>query len=82
MVKYTTKVWLTVVGDITDVPLQTSLNKGIMPYVYIWNLLFANRIKIPYVSHFLTGEQLSEHQRKRAIGEVRFANVNLCKSFM
>ena len=23
MVKYTTKVWLTVVGDITDVPLQT-----------------------------------------------------------
>ena len=47
MVKYTTKVWLTVVGYITDVPLQTSLNKGIMPYVYIWNLLFANRIKIP-----------------------------------
>ena len=27
------------------------------------------------------GEQLSEHQRKRAIGEVWFANVNLCKSF-
>ena len=47
MVKYTTKVWLTVVGDIIDVPLQTILNKGIMPYVYIWNLLFANRIKIP-----------------------------------
>lgn len=47
MVKFITKVWLTVVGDITDVPLQTSLNKGIMPYVYIWNLLFVNRIKIP-----------------------------------
>ena len=37
MVKYTTKVWLTVVGDIIDVPLQTSLNKGIMPYV-IYNI--------------------------------------------
>lgn len=38
MVKYTTKVWLTVVGDITDVPLQTSLNKGIILYVDIINL--------------------------------------------
>ena len=27
-------------------------------------------------------QQLSEHQRKRAIGEVWFANVNLCKSFL
>ena len=26
--------------------------------------------------------ELSEHQRKRAIGEVRFANMNLCKNFL
>ena len=38
MVKYTTKVWLTVVGDIIDVPLQTNLYIGTLPYVDIINL--------------------------------------------
>ena len=33
-----TKVWLTGVGDIIDVPLQTILNKGVMSYVDIINL--------------------------------------------
>ena len=42
-----TKVWLTGVGSNIVGPLQTILNKGIMPYVDIINLLSANRTKIP-----------------------------------
>ena len=33
-----TKVWLTGVGDIIDVPLQTNLYIGILSYVDIINL--------------------------------------------
>ena len=38
MVKSITKVWLTGVGDIIDVPLQTNLYIGILPCVDIINL--------------------------------------------
>ena len=42
-----TIVWLTGVGSNIVGPLQTILNKGIMPYVDIINLLSANRTIIP-----------------------------------
>ena len=50
--------------------LKINLSICILSFVDIINLQSANRTKIPQVSHFLTGEQLSEHQRKRAVGEV------------
>ena len=40
-------VWLTGVGDIIDVPLQTNLYIGILPCVVIINLQSANRAIIP-----------------------------------
>ena len=48
-----------------------------MPYVDIINYSLQTGQKSHRYHTFITGEQLSEHQRKRAIGEVRFANVNL-----